>query len=109
VPKLDALVADPGLARALPLEVLIELQRQVRHVSADLGAAIARQTIQGQSKPMIAEVLGVEEAAKRLDTSSDSLYRKRERLRLGYIDPLDRRLKFTAQEIAEYIRRQKRG
>ncbi len=54
-------------------------------------------------------VLTIEEAAARLRTSEDSLYRKRRSLRLGYRDPLDGRIKFTLHEIDEYIRCQRRA
>jgi predicted DNA-binding transcriptional regulator AlpA len=101
--------ADPTLLSRVPLDVLVDLRRQVRHLDADVDAAIARQMLRGHRQPDVAEVLDVETAAKRLGTSRDSLYRKRKRLRLGYIDPLDGKLKFTDQEITEYIRRQRRS
>ena len=109
VPSLGEVLADAAILGRLPLEALIGLRRQVRHLDADLDAALARRVALGTDRPESIEVVGVEEAAKLLDTSTDSLYRKHKRLRLGYIDNLDGRLKFTAQEIREYIRRQRRG
>ncbi len=71
--------------------------------------AIDRQVLRANGQPARHAVLDVETAAKRLGTSCDSLYRKRKRLRLGYVDPLDGKLKFTEEEISEYIRRQRRA
>jgi hypothetical protein len=98
-------LADPATLDGLPRPVLVELQRQLRHVDADVAAALTRTATPGQGAPEITDVLDVTEAAKRLNTSTDSLYRRRKALRLGYLDPLDKHLKFTAHEIAEYIRR----
>ena len=109
VPTLAQVSADPTILDGLPLDVLVNLRRQIRHLDADLHAAIDRQTLSGHREPTMGDVLDVETAAKRLGTSRDSLYRKRKRLRLGYIDPLDGKLKFTDQEITEYIRRQRRS
>jgi hypothetical protein len=109
VPTLAEVQADPGCLDNLPLNVLVILRRQVRHLDADVEAAVFRQLDQAQREPATGTVLDVKTAAKRLGTSSDSLYRKRKRLRLGYVDPLDGRLKFTEQEITNHIDRQKRG
>lgn len=40
VPELDDLIANPALAETLPLDALIRLRRLVRHLDADLDAAI---------------------------------------------------------------------
>lgn len=108
VPSLGEVLADRTLLGGLPISVLVDLRRQLRHLDADLDAVIADRMAPASSHQDMTTVLGVDETARRLDTSPDSLYRKRKRLRLGYIDPLDGRLKFTGQEIAEYVRRQKR-
>lgn len=91
------------------MTALAVLHRQVRYLDADISAAITNRRTQPSGQHDMGAVLSIDEAAKRLNTSSDSLYRKRKRLRLGYIDPLDGRLKFTEQEINDYIRRQQRG
>jgi hypothetical protein len=109
VPTLADVQADPDVLNRLPVGVLVDLRRQVQHLTADLDAAISHHVAQTPGQSDISQVLDKNEAAKRLDTSPDSLYRKRKRLRLGYIDPLDGRLKFTAQEIEDYIGRQRRG
>ena len=109
VPGLADVLADPGVLDRLPVDVLVALRGQVRHLDVDLTMAIDRLTATGgHQEPEMGEVLGIDEAAKRLGTSPDSLYRKRQRLRLGYRDPLDGRLKFTVAELEAYIRRQKR-
>ena len=54
------------------------------------------------------EILDVQAAAKRLACSRDSLYRKHHRLKLGYRDPLDGKLKFTTSELDQYIERRHR-
>jgi hypothetical protein len=108
-PTLAEVQADPTILDRLPVEALVALRRQVRHLDAYLDAAVIRQLAQAHHKPEIGAVLAVKQAAERLETSADSLYRKRKRLRLGYVDPLDGRLKFTEQEIEDYIRRQYRS
>ncbi len=107
VPNLAQVQADPTLLDRLSVDTLVDLRRQVLHVDADLKAAISRQILRRLRETDMGDVLDVKTAAKRLGTSEDSLYRKHRRLRLGYIDPLDGRLKFTEQEISEYIRRQR--
>jgi len=110
VPSLAAAAGDPSILAGLPLDSLLELKRQHGHLGAELDAAILQRVVgtgSGRAEPVV--VLDVAAAAERLGTSRDSLYRKHERLRLGYMDPLDGRLKFTEEEINSYIRRQHGG
>ena len=107
MPNLAQVQADPTLLDRLSFDILVDLQGQVLRVDADLKAAISRQIFRALRHTDTGDVLDVRTAAKRLGTSEDSLYRKHRRLRLGYIDPLDGRLKFTELEINEYIRRQR--
>src|SRR5438128_2710619 len=100
LPGLTAVMADPAVLERLPLEALLGLRRQLQHLDVELGAAIARQPISQSPALDAPRVMDVVSAAEALKTSPDSLYRKRKRLRLGYIDALDGRLKFTEQEIA---------
>jgi hypothetical protein len=90
-----------------PLPNLIAERQATAEKLAQLDAAItlalAQDSIGGPG-----EVLGVEAAAKRLACSQDALYRKHRRLRLGYKDALDGKLKFTARELDEYIERRRR-
>ncbi len=55
------------------------------------------------------EILGVDEAAAHLKVSVDSLYRKRKRVGLGHLDPIDGRLKFSRAQLDGYLRRQRRA
>jgi excisionase family DNA binding protein len=110
-PPLAEVVTDPRLVERLPLSALVEYRRQTAHLVADLDAAILGQVAQGTEPSHAGHglVLTIEEAAARLRTSEDTLYRKRRSLRLGYRDPLDGRIKFTLHEVDEYIRRQRRA
>lgn len=109
VPTLAEVAQDRALLDGLPVDALIELGRLTGHLDADIRAAVSqRQMVADRSHPGPGDVLDVAAAAARLGTSEDSLYRKHRRLGLGYKDPLDGRLKFTAQEIADYIKRQHR-
>jgi hypothetical protein len=107
--NLDHLARDPSALHSLPVPALLDLRRKIRHLDADIELAIERVRLRDQRQTDIGEVMDVGEAARRLNTSADSLYRKHNSLRLGYIDPLDGRLKFTGQEISEYIRRRQRS
>jgi hypothetical protein len=111
IPSLAEVIADPGLARDVSLPTLVEYRRQAAHLVADLDAAILSRppAEMGQIDDSHLPVLTIDEAAARLRTSQDSLYRKWRRLRLGYRDPFDRKIKFTEKEITDYIGRQKRG
>ncbi len=102
---------DPDALDGLPVDALVTLRRQVKLLDAEIGAAFDRRMVTSVNDrdSREGEVLDKAAAARELGTSEDSLYRKRKRLRLGYIDPLDGRLKFTRREIEDYKRRQKRG
>jgi hypothetical protein len=109
VPSLSEASADPSLLAGLPFDQLLNLKRQHGHLGAELDTAILRRIAldSGRAEPVV--VLDVTTAAHRLATSPDSLYRKHKRLRLGYKDPLDGRLKFTEEEINAYVRRHRGG
>jgi hypothetical protein len=66
VPGLAELQADPAILSRLPLDVLVDLRRQVRHLDIDLDAAITRQVVVGQPRQAQAEpdrLLSPKEAA----------------------------------------------
>lgn len=109
IPTLTAAANDPSILGGLPFHVLLDLKRAHEHLGAELDAAILQALQPSAERGDPLAVLDVKTAAERLGTSRDSLYRKHQRLRLGYIDPLDGRLKFTESEITAYIRRQSRG
>jgi hypothetical protein len=50
-------------------------------------------------------LLDIDEASAMMRTSKDSLYKKRKRLRLGFQDPLDKKIKFTRAELQAHIRK----
>jgi predicted DNA-binding transcriptional regulator AlpA len=78
VPSLAQLVEAPALLQGLPLDVLLELQRQVGHVAVDLAAAIARSQAQPAITPTQAgpeRLLTPTEAAARLGTTVQWMYR----------------------------------
>src|SRR5262245_21605562 len=109
VPAWDSVFSDPAILQQLPLDVLLDLRRHVRRLDGDLEAAIVAQMAHHPDQPIASQVVDTETAAAFLGTSKDSLYRKHKRLRLGYIDPLDGRLKFTTKELTSYVARQRRG
>jgi excisionase family DNA binding protein len=77
---------------------------------ARLQALAWQRMTAGIKEPAAAdEILGVDEAAAYLKVSVDSLYRKRKRVGLGYLDPIDGRLKFPRAELDRYLRRQRRA
>jgi hypothetical protein len=95
------------MTEAVCLPNLIAERQATAEKLAQLDAAIALAMAQnGRGGP--GGVLGVEAAAKRLGCSQDALYRKHRRLKLGYKDALDGKLKFSARELDEYIERRRR-
>src|SRR5262245_44472488 len=76
-PMLDEVRRDPAILDGLPLDVLIELERQVGHVGVDVQAAIGRQTadrgVISATDPDRA--VRIEEAGTLLGMSKDYLYR----------------------------------
>lgn len=86
--------AEAGAAADMP-EMLASLEK----VKARVWQRMTAPTTAPEGP---ARVLTVKQAAERLGTSVASLRRKRKRLRLGYLDPLDGRLKFTEAELAAY-------
>jgi hypothetical protein len=73
-----------------------------------LALALSARAAEPEAVQAPDELLDIGQTAELLRTTKDSLYRKRKRQRLGYIDPLDGRLKFTKAELQTYIRRQGR-
>jgi excisionase family DNA binding protein len=88
-----------------PIADLIARRQTVAEELARLDGEIALAMTQNGHGP--GAVLMVAEAAKRLRCSEDSIYRKHRRLKLGYIDPLDRKWKITERELDEYLARQR--
>src|SRR5437016_1053491 len=93
VPALADVLADPALLDTLSTGTLADLRRQLAYLAADVDAALTRKP--ARQAEAHGRVLTVKETAEYLRTSEDSLYRKHRRLRLGYLDHLDGKLKFT--------------
>jgi hypothetical protein len=95
------------MSETAPLPHLIAERQATAEKLARLDAAITLALAQGGSAGQ-GDILDVGAAAKRLGCSRDSLYRKHHRLKLGYRDALDGKLKFTSRELDEYIERRHR-
>ncbi len=105
VPEWNALFADSALLDELPLDALIDLQRQHRHLGADLSAAIARQTARTAGPPAPdGDVVGIDEAAHILGMKKSTLYRKWRSIGAGYKD-IDGHPKFRRGALHRYLLR----
>lgn len=102
-PSLAEVLANPAVLDRLAVDVLLDLRRQVRHLHTDLDAAIVRQLADRRGQVAAERVVGVEEAAKRLLTSEDTLYAKWKKLPFAYKDPLDGKIKFRMSGIDRYL------
>lgn len=67
VPTLDEVRCDPTVLDGLSVEALVDLQRQVGHISVDITAAIARLSVRSPDVPPAHEDnwLTPEEAAEK--------------------------------------------
>jgi hypothetical protein len=101
------LLLDPEVLARLDLDAAVALRREAARLTADLDAVVSR-GLSAAPKAEASRVLGVKEAAAFLACSVDALHRKHRTARLGYVDSLDRRLKFTAAELERYVARQGR-
>ncbi len=83
VPSLAQLQADPGLLERLPVDALVDLRRQLRHLDADVDAAICRQTTSAAGQPAAPEpdrLLTAEEAGRLAGVKPAWLLRRAKRL-----------------------------
>ena len=105
LPTWNDLFADPSLFDRLPSEAQATLYEQIAAMQAKLLAKTiinARSTAQ-QSSSEPDRALGIGEAARRLNTSKDSLYRIWRRLPFAYKDPIDGKVKFSGKGIERHI------
>src|SRR5262245_12520300 len=103
-PTLDQVARDRAVLDDLPAEVLIELRRQCRHLHDDLDAALLRSQARWAARATEVErVVLVEEAAKMLATSEDTLYSKWRHLPFAFKDALDGKIKFRVSGITQYL------
>jgi predicted DNA-binding transcriptional regulator AlpA len=105
VPTLDELAAEPARASTLPPAVLQALLCRSATVQTILLGALmtaSARTADSVSDPPEDTLLDVTEAAKRLATSPDWLYRHANRLPFTVRN--GRQLRFSSEGIARYIR-----
>lgn len=103
IPTLDELADNPGKAAALPPEVARALTLRCAAVLAALASASAASNGQGAAEAQTEDrLLDVKEAAERLGTSRDYLYRHAKRL--PFTVRLGSRVRFSSAGIARYIR-----
>jgi excisionase family DNA binding protein len=88
-------------ARELPVNALPRLLGDLEEIRA---TAMARLTAPAPAAPQLDELLDVDEAARRLGTSKDYLYRHH--ARLPFTRRIGRNLRFSALGIERYIRQQ---
>ena len=104
VPTLDELAENPARAAGLPANTLQALLcRSVTLQAALLGALVAAGTLARRDATEEADaLLTVSDAAARLSTTTDWLYRHA--ARLPFTVRNGRQLRFSARGIARYIR-----
>ncbi len=104
-PSLDALVTSPGTLDTLPRHVAAIVYRQVARLEADLRARLLEAAALDTDAPISEadRLVGVDEAARLLSTSADSLYRKWPKLGFAFKDPIDGRIKFRLSGVARYV------
>ena len=100
---LAAVLAEPDLLGTLSRPALVALRRRLAHLIADADALLSPlSTMEPEAAP---KVLTLDEAALLLRCSKDSLHRKHRKLKLGFIDKLDGKLKFLEPELRAYLAR----
>jgi predicted DNA-binding transcriptional regulator AlpA len=105
VPTPADVLRDPSLADALPPHALAALYGDVAALEARLRTRLLLLGITAESSTASAadRLLLIEEAAKMLATSEDTLYSKWKKLPFAFKDPLDGRIKFRVSGIERYI------
>jgi predicted DNA-binding transcriptional regulator AlpA len=103
VPTLDELAADPDRASALPVRAAEALQGKcLMALNALWGRCLAARADRADPEMAADTLLDVTEAAKRLATTRDWLYRHARQL--PFVVRNGRQLRFSAAGIARYIR-----
>jgi len=109
VDALAQVLREPETLGSLGRAVLVALRRQAAHLLADLDAHLASQVpAASPDEATTPKILTVAEAALMLRCSKDALYRKHRKLKLGFVDALDGKLKFHESELRSYLVRQSR-
>ena len=104
IPKLADLVADPCKAATLPQEAIPALLGELEQLKAALWARlVVPQGIgQGQAQGDGDHLLDAKQAAAKLHTSADYLYRHSSKL--PFTVRMGRQLRFSEAGIARYVR-----
>ena len=104
VPTLDELATDPAKAERLPIDLAAELQtRCMQAMNALWSRQLAARNDARVNEPREDTLLDVSEAAKRLSTSRDWLYRHAAALPFTVRNGR-RQLRFSSAGITRYIR-----
>ncbi len=104
IPKLADLVTDPGKAASLPLEAVPALLGELERLKATLWArlTVPQGNGQGQAQGDGDHLLDAREAAARLHTSTDYIYRHASKL--PFTVRIGRQMRFSEHGITRYIR-----
>lgn len=111
IPTLDQIAAEPSRAADLPLPTAQALLSALLTAQAALWGRLLSgengdgQRPPGEKVPNGDQLLTVEEAAKRLGTSKDWLYRRTSRL--PFTVRLGRQLRFSCNGLNRYIQQRK--
>jgi hypothetical protein len=110
VPTVEAIKRDRSILDRLPLPLVIEVRRELAHALADVDAAIAaRQSMPSDapSSPPPDRAVRLKDAAKLSARSRDFLYHRWRNM--GGFKDIDGRVKFPAEVIATWPRRDGNG
>lgn len=104
VPKLADLVAEPGKAALVPPEAIPPMLGDLERLKATLWARLALPARGGHAEgaPDGDRLLDVQEAAAKLGTSRDYLYRHSSKL--PFTVRMGRQVRFSEAGISRYIR-----
>lgn len=107
-PSLDEFARNPDRAATLPLDALLELQRQLRYLEADVERHLAERLAQQHgSDGRPDRRLDVDAAAAKLSVSTDWLYRHADEL--AFTVRLGGTLGFSERGIDDFLRQQGQG
>jgi phosphotransacetylase len=104
VKTLNDIAADPALVRSLTISTIADLAKQAARVASDLQTELLARIAEGATGAQETDqVVLVEEAARMLATSVDTLHTKWRKLPFAFKCPLDGRIKFVAAGIERYL------
>jgi len=104
VPSLAEVAANPVLLRQLPVDILVGLRSETTGLTADIEAQLLLLAADGRRRPAESDhLILIEDAARLLATSVDSLHRRWRQLPFAFKDPIDGKIKFSANGIQKHI------